>query len=83
MRNGEIKYIFYEKDNRACDNGKDNDDHKIYTSMARMSSDNERKSEKYGDNSKLTNWILDLGVTCHMTPEVRDFILGSLEDTDK
>ena len=46
--------------------------------MARMSSDEERKSEKYGDSSQLTNWILDSGATCHMTPEVLDFIQGSL-----
>ena len=64
---------FNEKGNRACDNGKDNNDHKIYASMARMSSDDERKSVKYGDSSKLTNWILDSGATCHMTPEVSDF----------
>ena len=74
---------FNEKDNRACDNGEDNDDHNIYASMARMSSDDERKSGKYGDSSQLTNWILDSGATCHMTPEVTYFIPGSLEDTDK
>ena len=51
--------------------------------MARMSSDEERKSVKYSDSSQLTNWILDSGATCHMTPEVTDFITGSLEDTDK
>ena len=51
--------------------------------MARMYSDDERKSVKYGDSSQLTNWILDLGATCHMTPEVSDFIPGILEDTDK
>ena len=51
--------------------------------MARMSSDDERKSAKYGDSLQLTNWILDLGATCHMTPEVSDFIPGSLEYTDK
>ena len=48
-----------EKGNRACDNGEDNDYHKIYASMARMSCDNERKSVKYGGSSQLTNWILD------------------------
>ena len=48
-----------------------------------MSSNDERSSEKYGDSSQLTNCILDLGATCHMTPEVSDFIPGSLEDTDK
>ena len=51
--------------------------------MARMSSDDERKSVKYGDSLQLTNWILDSGATCHMTPEVSDFIPGSLVDTDK
>ena len=40
-------------------------------------------SEKYGDISQLTNWILNYGATCYMTPEVSDFIPGSLEDTDK
>ena len=70
---------FNEKVNRACDNGKNNNDLKIYASMARMSSDDERKSEKYGDSSQLTNWILDLGATYHMTPRVSDFIPGSLE----
>ena len=48
-----------------------------------MSSDDERKSVKYGDSSQLTNRILDLGATCHMTPEVTDFIPGTFEDTDK
>ena len=48
-----------------------------------MSSNDEHKSEKYGDSSQLTNWILDLGATCHMTPEVSDFIPGLLENTDK
>ena len=44
--------------------------------MARMSSNDERKSKYYGDSLQLTNWILDSGATCHMTPEVTDFILG-------
>ena len=51
--------------------------------MARMSSDDERKIGNYGDSLQLTNWILYSGATCHMTPEVTDFIPGSLEDTDK
>ena len=75
--------LFNEKGNRACGNGKDNNKHKIYASMARMYSDNERKSVKYGDSQQLTNWILNSGATCHMTPEVTDFIPGSSEDTDK
>ena len=33
---------FNEKGNRACDNGEDDNDHKIYSSMARMYSDDER-----------------------------------------
>ena len=48
-----------------------------------MSSDDQRKSVKYGDSSKFTNWILDSGATCHMTPEVSYIIPGTLEDTDK
>ena len=51
--------------------------------MASMSSNNESSSEKYGDSSQLTNWILDSGATCHTTPEVLDLIPGSLEYTDK
>ena len=51
--------------------------------MARMSNDDVSKNKDYGDSSQLINWILDAGATCHMTPEVTDFIPGSLEDTDK
>ena len=72
-----------EKGNRACDNSDYDNDHKIYASMARMSSDEKRKSKDYGDSSQLNNLILDSGATCHMTPEVTEFIPGSLEDTDK
>ena len=74
---------FNEKGNRVCANSANNDDHKIYASMAQVSSNDERKSEKYGDSSQLTNWVLDSGETCHMTAEVSDFIPLSLEDTDK
>ena len=72
-----------EKGNLACDNSDDDNDLKVYTSMARMSSDDKRKSKDYGNSSQCTNWILDSGATCHMTPEVTDFIPGSLEDTYK
>ena len=51
--------------------------------MAHMSGNDKFCSESFGDSSQLTNWILDYEVTCHMTPEVSDFIPGSLEDTDK
>ena len=74
---------FDKKGNRACDNGEDTDYHKIYASMERMSSDDKRKSEKYGESLQFTNWILDWGETFHTTPEVSYFIPGSLEDTDK
>ena len=58
---------FNEKRNCACDNGKNNYDHKIYAYMERMSSHDERSSENYGDSLQLSNWILDLRATCHMT----------------
>ena len=51
--------------------------------MARMSSNDECPIGNFGESSLLTNWILDSGATCHMTPEVSDFIPGSLEYTDK
>ena len=51
--------------------------------MASISSNDECSSKNYSDSSQLTNWILDSRETCHMTPEVSDFIPGSLQDTDK
>ena len=51
--------------------------------MARMSDNVKSSSSDFGDISKLTNWMLDLGSMCHMTPQVSDFIPGLLEDTDK
>ena len=71
------------KGNCACDNSDDENDLKLYASMARMSSDDKRESKDYGDSSQFTNWILDSRSTCHMTPEVSDFITSSLEDTEK
>ena len=67
---------FNENFNHACNNSEDNDDHKTYASMARMSIDDERKSVKYGDSLQLTNWILDSVATCHMKPEFSGFIPG-------
>ena len=67
---------YKEKGNRACDNSDDDNDLKVYASMARMSNDDKRENKDYGDSSLLTNWILDSGATCHMTPEVTDFIPG-------
>ena len=51
--------------------------------MARMSNDDVHENKDYGNSSQLTNWILDSGATCHMKPEVTDFIPGSLEDMYK
>ena len=56
---------------------------KIYVSMARMSGNDEFPSGNFGDSSQLTDQILDSGETCHMTPEVSDFIPGLLEYTYK
>ena len=51
--------------------------------MARMSSNIEIPRRNFGDSSQLTNLILDSGATCHMTPEISDFIPVSLVETDK
>ena len=62
-----------EKGNFECENRDDDNDLKVYASMTRMSSDDKRENKYYGDSSQLTNWILDSGAMCHMTPEVTDF----------
>ena len=74
---------FNEKGNFSCDNSKNSSDQKIYAYMSRMSSNDEFISGNFGDSSQLTNWILDSVATCHMTPEISDFITGSLEHRDK
>ena len=51
--------------------------------MARMSGNEKISSRYFGDSSQLTNYILDSGGTCHMTPQVSYFIPGLLEDMDK
>ena len=51
--------------------------------MACMSNNDECPSEHFGDSSQFSNWILDSVAMRHMTPEVSDFIPGSLEDTEK
>ena len=51
--------------------------------MARMSGNGKRSGRYFGDSLQFTNWVLDSGETCHMTPQVSDFIPGSFEDTDK
>ena len=55
----------------------------MYASVSRMSGNNTIFIRYFGDSSQFTNWVLDSGSACHMTPEVSDFIPGSLEDTDK
>ena len=51
--------------------------------MAHMSDNNECTSRYFGDSLQFNSWILDSGVMYHMTPQVSDFIPGSLDDTDK
>ena len=48
-----------------------------------MSVNNKRSGRYFGGSLQLTNLVLDLGGTCHMTPQVSYFIASSLEDTDK
>ena len=51
--------------------------------MTCMSSNAESPRIDFGDSSELTNWILDSGANFHMTPDISDFIPGSLAETDK
>ena len=51
--------------------------------MARTSDNDKCSGRDFGDSSQLTNWNLDSGAMCHMTPQVSDFIPGLLEDTNK
>ena len=51
--------------------------------MVRMSDNEEFSSRDFGDSSQLTNFILDSGATCHMTPQVSGFIPVLLEYMDK
>ena len=73
---------FNEKCNCAQQKESEDGDHdnyqKIYESMTRMSGNDESYSRDFGDSSQLTDWILDYVATCHMTPQVLDFISGSL-----
>ena len=51
--------------------------------MDRMSTIAEISGRNYGDSSQVTNWILDSVVTCHMKPDIQEFILVLLVETDK
>ena len=48
-----------------------------------MSGNDEFPSGNFGDSSQLTYWVFYSGATCHITPQVSDFIQCLLEDTDK
>ena len=48
-----------------------------------MSGNDEISSIYFGDNLQSTNCILDSGATCHMTTQVSDFVLVSLENINK
>ena len=83
MRNEEIKCVLMEKVIVHATTAKKNSDQKIYAYTARMSGNEKCSCGIFGHSLQLTNWILDSGATCHMTPEDSDFIPGLLEDTDK
>ena len=51
--------------------------------MACMYSNAEIPRRYFGDSLQLTNWDLDLGATCHMTPEIWNFVPNSQVETDK
>ena len=48
-----------------------------------MSGNDESSSRYFGDSLQFPSLILYPGATCYMTPQVYDFIPGSLEDIDK
>ena len=51
--------------------------------MTQMSGNDESPSRDFGESLQFTNWVLDSVATCHMKPQVSDFIPVSLEDTDE
>ena len=60
---------------------KDSDDDNnqdIYASMSDMYGNEKSSIGDFGDSLQLTNWILDSGSTCHITPQVLGFIPGLL-----
>ena len=60
-----------------------NESWKIYAFMALMYSNLEIPRRYSGNSLQLTNWILDSGATCHMTPEISYFVPVSLVETNK
>ena len=63
---------FSERGNRASqnepDNGDNDNDQEMYASMAQMYGNDKSPNIDFSDCSKCTNWILDSGATCNMTP---------------
>ena len=51
--------------------------------MVCMSSNAESPGRHFGERFQMTNCILDLGANFHLTPEISDFVPGSLSDRDK
>ena len=49
--------------------------------MTHMSSNEKSSSRNFNGSLQLTNYILDSGATCHMTPEILDFVPGLLDNT--
>ena len=68
---------------KECENGDNDNVLKICASMAQISVNENISSRNFGDSSQLTNWVLDSRTTCHMTPQVSNFISGLLYYTDK
>ena len=56
---------------------------KIYASMECRSSNVKIPGRDFGDISQLTNWILDSGATCHMIPDILDFVMVSRVERNK
>ena len=50
--------------------------------MARTYSNEEKPRWYFVDSLQLTNWVLESGATCHMTPEISVFIPVSMVETD-
>ena len=73
---------FVERGNHISQKDPENGDYdnnqNKYAFMACLSGNDQNSSRNFGDSSQLTNWILYLGATCHMTHQVLDFIPGSL-----
>ena len=51
--------------------------------MAHIYDNDECPSNHFGDSLQYTNWILDSRATCHMTPDISDFIPSLLYETDR